>query len=82
MNYKKPKKNWLIYVAFALIISLLWFFSDLKNTESIQIISDQELKIAEPLPNNITVSALDQFTNRLIISEGDLRSLQPYTPSE
>jgi len=79
MNYRrKPKNSWLIFLFLLVIMSLLWFFADIKNTNTIQAISDVEQEIAKPLPDNITVELLDSFTNKLNISDSDLSATQPF----
>jgi hypothetical protein len=80
MIYKSHKHRfWLFFIIFSVILCLLWFFNDLKKTDDKQIITDTERKVAEPMPDTITIEVLDSLINRLSISETDLNTTQPYS---
>ncbi len=79
MSYRRKHPNsWLYIVIGTICVSLLWFFSDLKNTESMQVISDVEREVATPIENNITIDSLSKLANRLVISEIELSSIPSY----
>lgn len=72
------KNPWLLFVLISLILSVIWFFSDLKNTSKIQIITEDERKIAEPMPAGLNLELIELFANRLNIDEAEISSTPPY----
>jgi len=79
MQYKNVRHNhWFVFIIILLVLSLMWFLIDIKNTRSIQSVTAVENKIAEPLADKLPIELLDQLQNKLVISEAELAQTKPF----